>query len=465
MRQAIPPRRGLFPLIGALLLVLSLSGCSSFFGPDRLYSTSPTLLPGTTAEMNSPGYWIGRHPDPDRVIMDQEGIAEFNQRILDRKLVRDLLTISEVSGDSLRAELSSAANWIGRLAVYQDSGRRVDSALLSPLEALENRDAIPATLRGTYAFLLRRADLRVLPTTSPLYDAPGDRFIDNLQASSLEPGTPAVLLHWSSDGAWVYAATALASGWLPSDAVVPVSLEAFLARRFRTDLLVVVAGRADLYEDPGLTRWAGYLRMGTSLSPSPEGQRGNAVAALLPGRDAEGAYAERTVWIESAQVNQGYLPYTARTIYRQAFALLNAPYGWGGMFGERDCSQFLCEIFATVGLALPRNSSAQARAGSGLIGFSSSTAEEEKRRLLLETAAPGATLLRLPGHIMLYLGASEGRPYVIHSTWAYRERRGFSDVQRLINRVVVSTLDLGSGSSVGNHLSRLTAATELLLQP
>jgi hypothetical protein len=446
----------------ALLLPLLLSGCASV-PRDLLYPAAPTLLPGTSAEMNSPGYWIGRHPEPDRTVLDVAGVDALNARIREQKLVRDLTVLTEVSGSALRAELAAAVDWIGRLAVYQESGYRVDSSFLGPLDALEDRSSIPDAVEPSYGFLAQRADLRVLPTAAALYDAPGDRFIDNLQASSLEPGTPVAVLHRSRDGAWVYAATELASGWLPADSVASASADAFRARLAGTDRFVVVAARADLYKDPLLTRSCGYLRMGTTLPAAPEAPAEGAVAVLLPARNEAGDMIERTVWIDSSQMHAGFLPYTARTIYRQAFALLDAPYGWGGTFGERDCSQFLCEVFATVGVVLPRNSSAQAKIGVLLEGFSVAVDEGEKARLLAAAGLPGATLLRLPGHIMLYLGAVDGKPYIIHSTWAYRERRLFSDVQRLVNRVAVSTLDLGTGSSRGSHLGRLTTATVVAL--
>ena len=172
----------------------------------------------------------------------------------------------------------------------------------------------------------------------------------------------------------------------------------------------------------------------------------------------------RTVaWVDARDVSDGFLPYTPRTVYQQAFKLLNAPYGWGGSFGERDCSQFLCEVFSTVGIVLPRNSSKQAKVGAAVAGFSADSPEPAKRDLLANGAVPGATLLRFPGHIMLYLGTAKGEPYAIHATWGYREKRGFSDITRLVNRVVVSTLRLGEGSAAGSHLARLTSAAVLTL--
>ena len=57
---------------------------------------------------------------------------------------------------------------------------------------------------------------------------------------------------------------------------------------------------------------------------------------------------------------------------------------------------------------------------------------------------------------MLYLGMLENRPYAIHAVWAYREPLGEEDQVHVINRVVVSDLDLGDGSKKGSLFKRLT---------
>lgn len=178
----------------------------------------------------------------------------------------------------------------------------------------------------------------------------------------------------------------------------------------------------------------------------------------MPDRDEAGRLTERTLWVSRDAVIEGFLPCTPRSIYEEAFKLLNAPYGWGGSFGEQDCSQFLCEVYATTGIALPRNSTKQAKAGVPLHGFTEIAGADENARatILIERAKPAATLLRLPGHIMLYLGSVDGVPYAIHGTFGYRENAPFGERIRLINRVVVSTLNLGAGTSVGSHLSRIT---------
>lgn len=444
-------------------VAILLSGCAT--APrERLYPNAPTLLPGVEAAMNTAGFWIGMNPAPDGVILDREGIERLNASIEAQKLVRNLSSLQPMTGADLKNEFAGTVAWIGKSNTYRSNGKKVSKRFIDPLVSLMNVAAIPENVEPRYGFTVRAADMRVLPTDVGLFDSPGDIFIDNLQASSLEPGTPLAILHHSRDGAWLYAYTDLLSGWIRAEHVAIANGDAFRARYRNPSMLLVTASKAELYEDKGLTRYIGSARMGTRLAAGyVTDATGTTVPAetrmlLLADRDETGSYREKIAWVESAKVSDRLLPYTPRTMYRQAFALLNAPYGWGGTFGEQDCSQFLCEIFATVGITLPRNSTKQARIGMPVPGFAANDGDDQKTIELSSSALPAATILRLPGHIMLYLGTVDGKPYAIHSTWAYKEMRGWKEITRLINRVTVSTLELGDGTKKGTHLHRITDA-------
>ncbi|MGE5307930.1 MAG: C40 family peptidase, partial [Deltaproteobacteria bacterium] len=167
---------------------------------------------------------------------------------------------------------------------------------------------------------------------------------------------------------------------------------------------------------------------------------------LFPVRDSRGGLRESEGSLPRESVSVGFLPYTQRTILVQAFKLLGAPYGWGGSGGEQDCSSFLQEIFSTVGIRLPRNSSEQAKAGSAVD---------------LPSAVPAITILGMKGHIMLYLGEYEDNPYAIHAVWAYREPGPSGDIIRKIGRVAVTPLSLGEGSKKGSWQKRINSIKTL----
>jgi len=179
------------------------------------------------------------------------------------------------------------------------------------------------------------------------------------------------------------------------------------------------------------------------------------VAVILPTRREDGTLQARTGYLKRREIVAGNLSYTPRHIIEQAFEMLDTPYGWGGANGQQDCSQFVQEVFATVGIALPRNSSEQAQVGRLLGSSEPDDSDDKKQQAVVTQALPGVSLLHMRGHVMLYIGQVAGRPYAIHDVWAYREPIDDADTIRVINRVAVTSLHLGEGSRTGSLLHRL----------
>ncbi len=153
-------------------------------------------------------------------------------------------------------------------------------------------------------------------------------------------------------------------------------------------------------------------------------------------------------------VHRGFLPYTQKNMAYQAFKMLHQPYGWGEMFGARDCSRFMMDLFSTFGILMPRNSKLQARVGISLGQLEGKTIKEKKK--ILDRAIPLATTLRLPGHIMLYLGRENGKYYVIHNIWGIQKAGWFGPSVKKIGRTVVSDLSLGKSGPKASLLDRTT---------
>ena len=121
--------------------------------------------------------------------------------------------------------------------------------------------------------------------------------------------------------------------------------------------------------------------------------------------------------------------------------MLGEPYGWGGLYTDRDCSATIMDLMAGFGIFLPRNSSQQAKLGwvEPLDGEDDAA---KKARLLME-GVPFLTLVRKPGHIMLYIGSRDGEPVVLQTIWGLKTRRRGIEGRRIIGRTVISTLEPG----------------------
>lgn len=151
---------------------------------------------------------------------------------------------------------------------------------------------------------------------------------------------------------------------------------------------------------------------------------------------------------------------TRHAFLAEAFRWLDTPYGWGGAGGGVDCSEFLQRVFEVFGLALPRNSAEQGRAGAYTVEVPATATEAERLALLDAAHARGVVLMHFPGHIMLYLGRDEaGVPMGLHAFAEYLEPNATDPAGETLVQVpalTVSTLDLGRGTSRRAFLERTT---------
>lgn len=439
-----------------LMILLILSGCM----PCRKPLGGPSLVPGTDRSMLTAGYWISRHPSPDALILTPDQIADLNRHIeKDLKTVADITRVQMPdSGLELAAEMRRDILRLQARPRYLPGGHAASDAFYKNLADSMDVAAIPETLHPGYGIAVRFSDQRILPTLEPLYGEPSDTDFDSLQNNTIELGTPLLLLHRTKDLNWTYVRSPFSSGWVESGNIARCAANDAEDFAHPGRFVVILRSKADIYRNPALTISEEFVQMGTRLPLIETGE--SAYRVLIPIRDSRGDIVRQQGYVLKNAAREGYLPYTARNTLQQAFEMLNAPYGWGGMYGEQDCSRFIQQVFATVGIRLPRNSADQAKAGKPVAEFGPMTSDDIKIRSL-GLAAGGITTLYMKGHIMLYLGKAGSVPYAIHETWAYRVPGDDGDLIYKINRVAVTDLDLGTGSRGGSLLSRLQSVREI----
>ena len=350
--------------------------------------------------MKTAGFWISRHPSPDAVIMGPEAIDQFNARLSkDKKLTKDIFT------------------------------RRM------------NLSGVAIGVAPRYGLVVHYASQRFLPTNKGVYQGKEDHDFDQLQNSALDAGTPVAVVHTSADGLWYYVLTAISDGWVEAKYIALGDVNQ--VREFARDnnFVVVIKPKADIFMNKAMTDYDDYVRMGMRLPLA--GVDAGRVTVHVPVRGIDGTLRIKEAYMNAEDVHTGFLPFTARNIYKQALMMLNQPYGWGDMYGEQDCSRFLQMVFATVGIVLPRDSIDQAQVGESGVDFNGKS--DDAAKIAAIARAPAAnTFLAMKGHIMLYLGMVDGKPYVIHDTTV-----------SAVNRVIISDLSLGQGTPKGSLLRRL----------
>ena len=268
--------------------------------------------------------------------------------------------------------------------------------------------------------------VRELPTIDPSFYShrlAGEGYpFDNLQISSVRPGTPLYVLGRSVDGAWAYVQTPEVQGWVPASGVGSVD-DAFIAawsHRSPDAWGVVIAASTGVRDANGVFRFAATA--GTLLPlarhPAPSSQ----YDVLVPARDVDGRAVVREARLPDTVLAPAPLAATPRHLARLLKSLVGRPYGWGNMDFYNDCSSELQSIFSAFGVWLPRHSSSQMAAGD----MTDLSADTPAQRLdyLISHGKPMRTLVYIGGHVMLYLGNTtrEGRtvPLVYQNIWGVR---------------------------------------------
>ena len=337
------------------------------------------------------------------------------------------------------------------------------------------------------AVTVRAADLRAAPTMSPrfskVFGAGGGWPFDLFQQSRLHAGTPLAVYHKTLDGAWLLVQSPSVWGWIRAEEVAGAGKE-FRRLWRRTPLAAFVREGVGL-KFKALGAGAGnapQIRPGSYLAsadigavlPSPRdgevllplrGLDGSAyvVTAFFADYEAPSRISPERYDVLSRPVVRMPLLLTPGNVARVGDRMMGQPYGWGGLYGRRDCSATMQDLFAPFGLWLPRNSRDQGEEGrpQSLEGLSA----EAKERTLREKARPFRTLLWMPGHIGLYAGQWEGKAAMFHTMWGVKNSVGGEEGRLVIGRSVVTGLRPGEerGDVDDEHLliERVKAFTVL----
>jgi cell wall-associated NlpC family hydrolase len=279
------------------------------------------------------------------------------------------------------------------------------------------------------------ADVRILPYGTPLYSSAasaagsnGRLKLDVLQNSSLKPGEPLAVYSASRDSNWIFVATGSVVGWIKTASAAFVDSD-FTDNFTRSAKSVVMKDGVKVTDEAGNFMYD--LKLGTIL-PSENGE------LMIPIRGKDGMASLMRLKTGSGDAKSFPIPFTPRNASEAVDGMIGEPYGWGGASGFRDCSAMTRDYFSLFGIWLPRNSGDQSITGA--VVSLKNTPSPEKSDVIVSSAVPFATLIHMPGHIMLYLGVYDGEPAVFHNTWGVRTNSG----RAVVGRAVITGLKLGA---------------------
>ena len=353
--------------------------------------------PALTDARQTAAYWLERHPEGERLLLDEKGIAALNEEM--RRKTRTLTALSAApavySGDEVRHRMV-AVQAIGDFATGAVPELYVGGAVLTQAAYEAAREncaltAVPERVGVRYGVVVRRADLRLLPVAEGWFETPSDVHYDALQATAVDPAEPALVLTGSADGRFFFCILRHYRGWLAAEAL------AFTGR----------------------VTWEQY-------------------AALLPVRTTAGQLqvCPRPASF-GGDLHHGYLPCTENQFVRQGFRFLGAPYGWGGLEGSVDCSAFTGDVYRSMGIELPRDADVQGE----VLPYRADLEGSVEDRCALLRQFPVGTLLTTPTHVLMYLGTDDaGVPCVLQAMSSYFTFDGGARQKHYLRRVIASTV-------------------------
>jgi hypothetical protein len=409
--------------------------------PGHVRAANP--LPGVQPAEATLAYWLNRYSPRqlDAELMSTDEVAAYNQRV-GRRLGRDAYSQHDLRVPADPLELTNdVRERLSQLRPEVSTGKLVNRSgrALSEQERAAFSEA-PKLETPSLRVVLEPSLLRCGPYADGLYKAEIQLAYDRNACGTLTAQSVIELLGKTSSGMWLVRSP-YSLGFLPAN----TPLAPPIPTQYQSALLA--GPRLMASRDLQLAANSGDSVSLAKHTALPQFRRNELIVASARGYER---LPQANGLVTQAR------PLTRRAVLEAAFDTLGKPYGLGGAQGGFDCSGLLLDLFEGFDVALPRFSGWQAETGTYTVDVHGAAAAEKLRRLDL-AAQSGIVLIHFPGHIMLYLGRSaSGAPMAIHALGEYLQPCEAGETVVDVQRVVVSSLDLGRNTSRTSFLERMT---------
>ena len=303
------------------------------------------------------------------------------------------------------------------------------------------------------ALTLKYSSIRAFPTEKPLLRDPsmaGEGFpFDYLQNSAVNANVPLFISHYSSDKQWALVFTNYTFGWLKTSEIVFVDDDYAKSWTKAQQVRITKEGTA-LYNETGEALFD--TRIGMMFALVGEDSTSYTILTVSSYKNNKAKYNKSIISKDIA--SKTTLTLSKTNINKIIKEVSKTNYGWGGIYGQRDCSSTLMDLYVPFGIYLPRNSSKQAKVGKVL--SLKKLNNIDKVNFIKKEAIPFQTLLYKKGHIVLYAGIHNNEIVVYQNIWGIRTKKDTKEGRFIIGKPIFSTLKLG------NELDNYDESAELL---
>ncbi|MFC1692097.1 SH3 domain-containing protein [Candidatus Latescibacterota bacterium] len=452
------------------LLFVLLSGIVE--GQEVKYEDAPKVVPGSTEEMQHPGFWISNiKGNPNRVFLTPEEIVELNRKnqtksyeykdihgktysVRDENtiLVEDPFSIKTFPGDKVRNLLESNRKFLESRTFYDFRKRTWDEDMKKDLYDKIDADSISNKIIPQYGIIVNHTQNRTFPTDKRAWTEQNG-WIPSFGSVALDVSMPVAILHKSVDRDWYFVRSKISFGWVPAANVAIGSVEELSDYVNAKDFIVSCTYKVPVYSDRGAKIFISDLYMGAKIKLLNNTASGYQV--LFPFRKSDGSFEAAPGWVKpDARVSVGYQPFTQRNLINTFFTVLYRPWAGGDSYNERTCNGGTRAVLRTFGIFTIKSCLLQLHASDHVISFPKETPREIKFKYL-DGCEPGITFVGFQGHIIMYIGKVNNKYYFIHQTgYDYKLDDG---TVKMVRRVNVNDHELQGGS----HVDTWTHVTSL----
>ncbi len=341
--------------------------------------------------------WLKTIKSADKVLFSKDRIEQFNG------------TVNKNIFDTSKENIPDFDALISSLRTLTARYKKVD---ISSVESeIKN-----SSYTGEFALTISRTAMRALPTKNFLFSGE-ERDIDRMQETGLEIGEALRILLKGKH--WAYAESPFYGGWVKLTDIAIGDKE--IVKQFADAKEFFVVTGNYVYTIPSINKKISMRMFGMGaklvkaegrIAVSGEVQTVQRVIKLPVKKHGKLAF-ESALVSHNADVSDGYLAPTRRSILEEALKLVGERYGWGDSFGARDCSSTIRSIYETMGILLPRDAKEQEKITLGK-RFDFSQASIKEKLKALDKFQLG-DLLFMKGHVMMYFGKVKGTHYIFHN--------------------------------------------------
>lgn len=324
--------------------------------------------------------------------------------------------------------------------MYGENLKLIEEKVFDDIKDNANFDAYKSL--NQRAITLKHINIRAFPTSKPMFKDPsvaGEGFpFDYMQNSTISANKPLLISHYSKDKKWAYVFTSFTGGWVFYKDIISIDKK-YTDLWQKAKQIFLIKDNVPLYDENG--NFLFNSRVGMMLSLIKEDKDSYTVLTVSSYKNHQPNYHKTKIAKNIS--HKEIMDFNKENIQKIFDEVAKSKYGWGGLYGERDCSSTIRDIYTPFGVWFPRNSYQQSRVGKTI--SMENLSDKQKIELIKKDAIPFKTLLYKKGHILIYVGTAKGEVVAFHNTWGIKTKNENNEEGRIIvGKSVYSSLTLGS---------------------